>query len=148
LFESLGCVSCHQGPGFSDASLLGGRAPLRMFPARPIPEESRYGLLGEHGTRGPWRVPSLRNVALSGPYFHNGAVSRLADAVRIMATAQLGATVAGANDPPPPTQWLADERRFRRDDRRIVGERDIDDLVAFLESLTSERLAAMRRQTL
>lgn len=39
-------------------------------------------------------MPSLRNVALTAPYFHNGSVERLEDAVRIMAAAQLGRTVA------------------------------------------------------
>jgi cytochrome c peroxidase len=69
-------------------------------------------------------VPSLRNVALTGPWFHNGAVTRLEDAVRIMAAAQLGLEVGEV-----------------RNGRRFT-EADIRDIAAFLEALGSAHLAA------
>ena len=56
-----------------------------------------------------FRVPMLRNVAKTAPYFHDGSVARLDDAVRVMADVQLG---------------------------RTLPERDVADIVAFLESLT------------
>jgi cytochrome c peroxidase len=77
LFKSLGCVSCHQGVN------VGGNLFQRhgiFHPlARPEPEILR--------------VPSLRNVATTAPYFHDGSVPSLDDAVRKMATAQLDLTL-------------------------------------------------------
>lgn len=152
LFESVGCVSCHQGPAFSDASLLGGRMPLRMFPTNPNPYEEKYGLLADGGAtgrrdvRGTWRVASLRNVALTGPWLHNGAVDKLADVVRIMATAQLGATVGAATPPVRSVEWSPRERAFIRSERRALGDREVADIVAFLESLSSDSLLAAVRE--
>ena len=58
-----------------------------------------------------FRVPSLRNVAMTAPYFHDGSVRKLPDAVRVMGRAQLGVT-------------LADD--------------EVREIVAFLESLTGQ----------
>lgn len=73
LFKSLGCISCHQGVN------IGGNLYQRhgiFHPlASPLPEVLR--------------VPSLRNVATMMPYFHDGSVPKLDDAVRQMALAQL-----------------------------------------------------------
>ena len=59
-----------------------------------------------------FRVASWRNVALTAPYFHNGSVATLDEAVRVMAKTQLG---------------------------RDLGKKDVSDIVAFLKSLTGER---------
>lgn len=148
LFESLGCVTCHQGPAFSDASLLGGNMAFRVFPTNPTPFETRYDLLADGGAtgrsnvRGIWRVPSLRNVALTGPYFHNGAVDKLSETVRIMASAQLGATLGTVQGPLRTVVWSPAERSFQREEKRSLGDRDVEDIVAFLNALTSESLAA------
>jgi cytochrome c peroxidase len=150
LFESLGCVTCHQGPAFSDASLLGGNMPLRMFPTNANPFEAKYklledgGAMGIAGQRGAWRVASLRNVALTGPWLHNGAVSKLEEVVRIMATAQLGATVGGEG-PNRKLFWSPNNRELDKVDRRALSDRDVADIVAFLESLSSEKLVAARQ---
>jgi cytochrome c peroxidase len=150
LFESLGCVTCHQGPAFSDASLLGGNMAFRVFPANATPFETRYGLMqdggatGSENVRGIWRVPSLRNVALTGPYFHNGSVDKLSEAVRIMASAQLGATLGKDKGAVRAVVWSPAERSFKREEKRTVSDRDVEDIVAFLGALTSESLAARR----
>lgn len=138
-FAELGCVVCHLGPNFSSASHFDPRAPYRLFPAfsggagRPESGAAlvrRYRLDEDGGRlpagagRGLWRVPSLRNVALTGPWFHNGAVTRLEDAVRIMAAAQLGLEVGEV-----------------RNGRRFT-EADIRDIAAFLEALGSAHLTA------
>lgn len=145
-FEALGCVTCHKGANFSDASLLGGQTPKRIFPALPGAFESRFDLSpNRHADgleRGAWRIPSLRNVALTAPYFHNGAVAKLEDAVRIMASAQLGASVDGAPRDGGKLNWSAEERVLKRVERRTVSEQDVADIVAFLESLSSEWLVA------
>ncbi len=134
LFESVGCVLCHRGPNFSDASLLGGEDALRYFPATPTRYDSKYPLLVD-GKPGVWRVPSLRNVALTGPWLHNGSVDRLDEVVRIMAGAQLGRSGELMT-------WLDADRSLDRIDRSPLDEAQVADLVAFLEALSSDRLRA------
>ncbi|WP_434515456.1 cytochrome-c peroxidase [Dechloromonas sp. ARDL1] len=133
LFEAVGCVLCHRGPNFSDASLLDGETPLRFFPANPTPYDEKYKLLTESGERGVWRVPSLRNVALTGPWLHNGSVDKLDEVVRIMASAQLGRSTQLMT-------WLNKDSALDKVDRSPLSDRDIHDIVAFLESLSSDGL--------
>ena len=137
LFENHGCRICHSGPNFSGASRFDTANPYRAFPALPMfaaPFVTRYRLtrdLGraEPGARqGVWRVPSLRNVALTAPYFHNGAVETLEDAVRVMASAQLG-------------------RPVDRLDRNAIKDVDVADIVAFLKALSRPRPQADRGKT-
>jgi len=80
LFKSLGCVSCHQGVN------VGGN----LFEHR--------GIFASLGSEKPdlLRVPSLRNVATTPPYFHDGSAPTLEDAVRKMGRAQLGQTLSDA----------------------------------------------------
>lgn len=136
LFESVGCVLCHRGPNFSDASLLGGQAPFRYFPANPTPFGLKYRLLGEDGKPRIWRVPSLRNVALTGPWLHNGSVASLPEVVRIMASAQLARTGAL-------TARVGDNGALDKVDRSPLNDNAVADIVAFLEALGSDSL---RRQ--
>jgi cytochrome c peroxidase len=143
LFESVGCVNCHSGPNFSAASRFGsvGGSPWRAFPSISTPYEARYrltedaGAAGKGGGRGVWRVPSLRNVALTGPYFHNGSVDELEEAVRVMAAVQLGRTG-------PMLVWSTAENRFRRREINRLGEQQVKDIAAFLRALSSDRLVA------
>jgi cytochrome c peroxidase len=134
LFESVGCVLCHRGPSFSDAGLIGGETALRIFPANATNYEKRYDLLLD-GKRGIWRIASLRNVALTGPWLHNGSVDKLEEVVRIMASAQLGRS--GKLN-----AWLNDDRQLGKADRSPIGDAEVADLVAFLEALSSDRLVA------
>jgi cytochrome c peroxidase len=77
LFKSLGCVSCHQGVN------VGGN----LF--------ERHGIFHPLASPKPeiLRVPSLRNVATTPPYFHDGSAQTLDDAVRKMGLAQLNSTL-------------------------------------------------------
>ena len=77
LFKSLGCVSCHQGVN------IGGN----LF--------ERHGIFHPLASPQPeiLRVPSLRNVATTAPYFHDGSARTLDDAVRKMGLAQLNSTL-------------------------------------------------------
>jgi cytochrome c peroxidase len=77
LFKSLGCVSCHQGVN------VGGN----LF--------ERHGIFHPLASPKPeiLRVPSLRNVAATPPYFHDGSAPTLDDAVRKMGLAQLNSTL-------------------------------------------------------
>jgi cytochrome c peroxidase len=78
LFKSLGCASCHQGVN------IGGNLYQRHGIFRPLASSLPEIL----------RVPSLRNVATTAPYFHDGSAPTLDDAVRRMAAAQLDRTLS------------------------------------------------------
>jgi cytochrome c peroxidase len=151
LFESLGCVACHSGPNFSGASLFDPSVPLRLFPANATPFDARYGFRQDVGGapagsgRGVWRVPSLRNVELTAPYFHNGSVNDLAEAVRVMASAQLGRLTRDDPRAGRMVVWSAPDRMLSSLDRSALSDREVDDIVAFLRSLTADALAARRR---
>ena len=77
LFKSLGCSACHQGVN------IGGNLYERQGIFHPLASPDPKIL----------RVPSLRNVATTAPYFHDGSAPTLDDAVRKMALAQLNATL-------------------------------------------------------
>lgn len=138
LFQSFGCINCHYGPNFSAASLFDSRSPRRIFPANPTPYEQRYPLLLADNERGVWRVPSLRNVALTGPWSHNGSVNELEEMVRIMAAAQLGR--AGHY-----LLWSESAGTMQEIDRPAPSDQEVADIVAFLHALSSERLANNKR---
>ena len=70
-----------------------------------------FALTGKEEDKGVFRVPSLRNVAVTAPYFHDGRAPTLPDAIAIMGESQLG---------------------------RRLSPADIHSLVAFLETLTGE----------
>jgi cytochrome c peroxidase len=127
LFDALGCVRCHNGPNYAGLIMKEGALfypwNLQKFPSiRGSVYDTKYALTEDLGRfavtrqekdKHMFRIPSLRNIALTAPYFHNGKVANLEEAVRVMAKTQLGKT-------------LADE--------------EAKDLVAFLEGLTG-RLA-------
>ena len=93
LFQSTGCASCHQGRN------VGGNLFERAGIFRDVDDPARPLM----------RVPSLRNVAVTPPYFSHGTAPTLGDAVRTMAAAQLG---------------------------RSLSDTQIAQIVAFLTSLT------------
>jgi cytochrome c peroxidase len=87
VFIDEGCANCHAG------MLVGGNAFQRLGVGKPFPDTSdpgRYNVTKREGDRMFFKVPSLRNVAMTGPYFHNGKVGTLRDAVLQMANYQLG----------------------------------------------------------
>lgn len=145
LFQDLGCATCHSGPNFSGASLVGPKNPYAVLRTSRLPADQRGTLAADKGraasqsAEGVWRVPSLRNVALTAPYFHNGSVSSLEQAVRVMAQAQLGAKVEGMAH--EDLWWSAEQSRLGRYVGKTLSRRDVDDLAAFLRSLTSDTLA-------
>jgi cytochrome c peroxidase len=93
LFKSYGCVACHQGVN------LGGNL-LQKFGVFENPfaqrgrvsdgDLGRFAITRREGDRHVFRVPSLRNVAVTAPYFHDGSAASLHEAVEIMARVQLG----------------------------------------------------------
>lgn len=105
-FAELGCTSCHAGANFSGPALPLGTGFFMKFPTYTgSAYDAKYHLLddtGRHQVTGNaadehmWRVPTLRNVALTAPYFHNGSVPTLDDAVRVMAKTQLNKELSDA----------------------------------------------------
>ncbi|WP_437852668.1 cytochrome c peroxidase [Sorangium sp. So ce363] len=87
VFVEFGCVSCHFGPD------LGATMYQKTGLVKPWPDtkdRGRYEITRRDVDWMVFRVPSLRNVAKTGPYFHDGSVSSLEEAVRMMARHQLG----------------------------------------------------------
>jgi cytochrome c peroxidase len=93
LFKTYGCVTCHQGVN------IGGNMfqKFGVFPAADVPDSDgdlgRYHVTRVSRDRGVFRVPSLRNVAVTAPYFHDGRAPTLEVAVDTMARVQLGRTL-------------------------------------------------------
>jgi cytochrome c peroxidase len=92
-FLDTGCQSCHSG------ALLGGTSYQRMGAMKPFPglkDPGRYTVTKNEADKGVFKVPSLRNIAETGPYYHDGKITSLDEAVRDMAEYQLGKTLTAA----------------------------------------------------
>lgn len=93
LFKSYGCASCHQGANvggnmFARFGYYGNWFDDR---GRSTPAElGRYNVTKREADRYVFKVPSLRLVTLTAPYFHDGSVTDLREAIRLMARYQLG----------------------------------------------------------
>lgn len=90
LFKSSGCTACHNGPA------VGGNSFQKMGIVQAYkassPAEGRSAVTGKEIDRFTFKVPTLRNVELTYPYFHDGAVNTLTEAVDVMGRLQLGRT--------------------------------------------------------
>lgn len=91
-----GCTQCHMGPDFAGPPPLArGAGFYQRFPRFPdnalvahyklLDDPGRYTATKQEADRHVWRVPTLRNVAMTAPYFHNGLVPTLDEAVRLCA---------------------------------------------------------------
>lgn len=87
-FKSSGCTACHNGPA------VGGSSFQKMGLIEPYrtnnPAAGRVAVTGVDADRFTFKVPTLRNVELTYPYFHDGAADTLAEAVETMGRVQLG----------------------------------------------------------
>jgi cytochrome c peroxidase len=111
----LGCTGCHSGPAFN------GPGTFQRFPVTDNAYfAAQYHFKQDKGlaevTKNQadehlWKVPTLRNVALTAPYFHNGSVKTLDRAVQVMGKLQLG---------------------------KDLSKQEVEDIVAFLNGLTGE----------
>jgi cytochrome c peroxidase len=114
LFKSHGCISCHQGVNVGGNLFQKFGAMRDYFQDRGHVQEAdygRYNVTKREEDRYKFRVASLRNVALTAPYFHDGTAKTLEEAVQIMSKYQLG-------------------RKLSPEQTRL--------LVAFLKTLTGE----------
>lgn len=114
IFKDSGCVACHNGPA------VGGNSFQKMGVVTPYkansPAEGRVAVTGKDADRFNFKVPTLRNVELTYPYFHDGAANTLAEAVDTMGRIQLG-------------------KKFTKDENEKV--------VAFLKTLTGDQPSFM-----
>ena len=110
VFKNSGCVACHMGPA------VGGTSFQKMGVVAPYEtNNTAQGLAavtGQDADRFKFKVPTLRNVEMTYPYFHDGEADTLAEAVDIMGRLQLG-------------------REFENTDIELV--------VSFLKTLTGEQ---------
>jgi len=110
-FVSAGCIACHRG------ALLGGDSFQKfgvikdywLATGSKSIDTGRFAATKKEEDKYVYRVPMLRNVVRTGPYFHDGSVGTIEQAVRVMAEVQLG---------------------------RTLPQQDVDDIVSFLDSLT------------
>jgi len=88
LFKESGCVACHNGPAVGGNSFqkMGVVAPYKTSSAA----EGRSAVTGKDSDRFNFKVPTLRNVEMTYPYFHDGAANTLSEAVDTMGRLQLG----------------------------------------------------------
>jgi cytochrome c peroxidase len=117
-FGKARCATCHSGPDFTDAA---GGAPEAAFHRIDLPFSGDQGLgeiTGKTADNARFRTPSLRNVAISAPYLHDGSAPTLAGAIR----------------------------RHRAAMGLAHGE--VGDLVAFLGTLTDDRFVSDPRFSL
>ena len=88
LFKTNGCVACHNGPAVG-AALFQKMGLVKNY-ATDNPAQGRYAITGKESDRMVFKVPTLRNIELTYPYFHDGSVSTLEEAVQIMGDVQVG----------------------------------------------------------
>jgi cytochrome c peroxidase len=88
IFKASGCALCHNGPA------AGGTSFRKMGVVEPYrtdnPAEGRVAVTGQDADRFRFKVPTIRNVELTYPYFHDGAADTLQQAVDVMGRVQLG----------------------------------------------------------
>lgn len=116
LFKQIGCTSCHQGINIGGNMYQKLGVMEEYFTAaranRSVVDLGRYNITGREEDRHFFKVPSLRNVAVTPPYLHDGSAKTLAEAVQVMARYQLGTE---------------------------LDQADVARIAAFLGSLTGER---------
>ena len=120
-FASSGCTSCHSGAAFNGPQLKLGEGFFTKFPTfadseyvaqyKLADDKGREEVTGNKADSNMFRTQTLRNITDTAPYFHNGSVNDLSEAVRVMAKTQLN---------------------------KDLSDADVADMVAFLGALTGE----------
>jgi len=109
-FKEIGCVACHNGAAVGGSSFQ--KMGIMESYQTENPAEGRIAVTGKDADRFSFKVPTLRNVELTYPYFHDGAYWKLEDAVDVMARLQLG---------------------------QKLEKQDIQNITAFLKTLTGDQ---------
>jgi len=110
-FIATGCASCHSGVGVGGGMYqkFGVFEDYWKATGSKNIDKGRFDVTNNKADMYVFKVPSLRNVAMTAPYFHDGSVASLSEAVRIMGEVQLG---------------------------KKLAPRDVTEIVAFLQTLT------------
>jgi len=112
IFSESGCTACHNGT-YIGGSMYQKAGLVSAWPTQK--DQGRFEVTGQESDRMVFKVPSLRNVAMTAPYFHDGAVNNLEQAIQWMGKYQLG---------------------------RDLSDTQVQAIVAFLDSLTGDLPAA------
>ncbi|HLA75052.1 MAG TPA: cytochrome c peroxidase [Gammaproteobacteria bacterium] len=121
-FQRVGCVACHFGDNFSGPPVPMGEGFYELFPnylgseydkkyQLVTDDQGRYEVTKESIHKLLFHMPSLRNIALTAPYFHTGTVATLEEAVRVMGKTQLN---------------------------KDLSDQQVTDITVFLKSLTGK----------
>jgi len=157
-FGRANCAQCHNGPLFTDQDFhavgLPAFGPGRTRRWDPVPRDvGRMGATDDLADAYSFRTPSLRNVTLTAPYGHNGAYAELRDMVRHMADPMaMRAEWTREKTTLPDVPWLQEIDYVIQSDARemamqakfvdlrpvALNTAEVDDIVAFLESLTGK----------
>jgi cytochrome c peroxidase len=114
------CAACHSGPNFTD----NGFHNIGLKSAGANPDLGRYNIRKVAAMKGAFKTPTLRDVELTGPYFHDGSAATLRDVVEHYA------------------RGGEDRSNLSPDMKQLnLSEQDKSDLVAFLRALTGKRTA-------
>lgn len=112
-FMDNGCAACHNGVNVGGSMYakfgVASAPPAELLPPGDL---GRFAITKDEADRYAYKVPTLRNIALTAPYFHTGKVWNLDEAVTVMAKSQLDKT---------------------------LPRQDVADIVAFLQSLTGDQ---------
>jgi cytochrome c peroxidase len=108
VFARFACASCHAGRLFTDADAADPLAAFHRIEPASGPDKGLAEITGKPEDAGRFRTPSLRNVALSSPYLHDGSAKTVPEAIR------------------------------RHETAAAISEADMADLTAFLEALTDK----------
>lgn len=112
-FMNNGCAACHNGVNMGGGMYakfgVASAPPTELLPPGDV---GRFAVTKDEADRYSYKVPTLRNIALTAPYFHTGKVWNLDEAVTVMAKTQLGKT---------------------------LPQQEVSDIVAFLRSLTGDQ---------
>jgi cytochrome c peroxidase len=117
LFIETGCITCHTGHQFG-ANIYQKMGLVNAYENKE--DKGRFDVTGNEADKYMFKVASLRNVALTQPYFHDGAVNDLSEAVKKMAWMSLG---------------------------KELKDQEVEQIVAFLKALTDKKLEQQMNQT-
>ena len=110
------CIVCHSPPMYGNSTFFN----IGLEHGKAKPDVGRFNVTKEPSDMSAFKTPTLRSIELSGPYFHDGSVAKLDDAVRYM---------AGGGKPDP------NKSPILRDTQ--LSDKEVSQVVAFLKTLTS-----------
>lgn len=127
--EKAKCFDCHFGPDFTGDEFRN----IGLYNGKDLNDEGRYIVTKDKSDLGRFKVPGLRNVAVTAPYMHNGMFASLREVIDYY---------------DDPKQFVKESVNIDTLLRKPLGltEEEKQDLEAFLESLTDDRFAKNKKQ--